>query len=676
MKFLYYILASFTVVLHACSNAETIRHEKPSEQIDTLLNAAARSADLKNPLEAIRFIDSALAGKKLGVAEQFKVYNFKCNIYHYKVHDAINARKAADSMLLLIQKNNPEKYKEELALANYSMGDVLFKEGNYTDAYTYYYTGRFIVKNYLDACTMGEYSFRLSMVLFRQSRYYEAAENFKQAFEETKSCAVLDIGKFYRLQQLLNNTGLSYYRANMPDSAITYYNKALVLINEEGKAYTEKLNDEARGVVYGNLAAIYKEKGDYNTAKDLLKRSIAINTQKGFDNRDAQYSLLKLADVMYAERKTDSMKLLLDKTIASINTIENREAEMQWHRLMWKYHNHLGENSKAYEHLTRFTDMSDSADIEDNKLKSTDLSRQIRMLEDQYQIEALQKQNQIKDLYLLVIIIAVILVLVISFFIFQNLKRSKKHITALKALNQQVSNQKAQLEEALKVLEQKNNEQNRILKVVAHDLRTPIAAISMLTDVIMRANSEEQKKEMIHLVKTSADNSLNMIKEILEASATSPENLKKAPVDINTLIHDCTEVLKFEASKKGQNISVSLLPYPKKLNIDQEKIWRVIANLITNAIKFSAAGSEIKIRAVEADNKITLAVEDKGIGIPAHLQPNVFDMFTGAKRKGTAGEKPYGLGLSISRQIITAHGGKIWFESRENEGTTFFIELQ
>ncbi|HEX8278517.1 MAG TPA: ATP-binding protein, partial [Segetibacter sp.] len=68
-------------------------------------------------------------------------------------------------------------------------------------------------------------------------------------------------------------------------------------------------------------------------------------------------------------------------------------------------------------------------------------------------------------------------------------------------------------------------------------------------------------------------------------------------------------------------------------------------------------------------------IEDSGIGIPDSLKSKVFDMFTEAKRPGTAGEKPYGLGLSICRQIVEAHGGSICFESEEGKGTTFFVRL-
>lgn len=107
----------------------------------------------------------------------------------------------------------------------------------------------------------------------------------------------------------------------------------------------------------------------------------------------------------------------------------------------------------------------------------------------------------------------------------------------------------------------------------------------------------------------------------------------------------------------------------------REKLWRVVSNLITNAIKFSPAGAIIHVELWQKDDHIFISVKDPGIGIPKEIAPKVFDLFTEVKRQGTAGEQAFGLGLSISKQIVEAHGGKIWFESEQNAGTTFFVEL-
>ncbi|MDB5230884.1 MAG: hypothetical protein JWN76_1689 [Chitinophagaceae bacterium] len=112
------------------------------------------------------------------------------------------------------------------------------------------------------------------------------------------------------------------------------------------------------------------------------------------------------------------------------------------------------------------------------------------------------------------------------------------------------------------------------------------------------------------------------------------------------------------------------------VEIDKEKIWRVISNLVVNAIKFSPRGACINVSVTRNGKRTIITVSDQGIGIPENIRMQVFDMFTEAKRPGTSGEKSFGLGLFISRQIVQAHKGRLWFESAENKGTNFYIELQ
>ncbi|RYF30507.1 MAG: ATP-binding protein, partial [Comamonadaceae bacterium] len=99
------------------------------------------------------------------------------------------------------------------------------------------------------------------------------------------------------------------------------------------------------------------------------------------------------------------------------------------------------------------------------------------------------------------------------------------------------------------------------------------------------------------------------------------------------------------------------------------------SNLLVNAIKFSPEGSEINVFMESQVESVLIRIADQGIGIPENLKGKIFNMFTDARRAGTAGEQSFGLGLAISRQIVEAHGGKIWFENNEEIGTTFYLEL-
>ena len=293
----------------------------------------------------------------------------------------------------------------------------------------------------------------------------------------------------------------------------------------------------------------------------------------------------------------------------------------------------------------------------------------------QYQIQNLRDDNKAQLIYLYLAILCVIMAIVILVLMYRNWKRSKQDVAVVSELNKQIGSQKTDLENTLNDLKVSSEEKDRILRTVAHDLRNPIGGIAALTNAMLEDDFTEEQKMLIELVNSTSYNSLELINEILEATNAANTNLNKEPVEINSLVSNSVEILSFKAAEKDQHIVTELLTKPKEILISQEKIWRVISNLISNAIKFSPSNTSIKVKITNEDNEIKISVSDSGIGIPDDIKDQVFNIFTNAKRPGTAGEKSFGLGLSICQQIVADHNGKIWFESNNDIGTTFYVSL-
>ena len=177
---------------------------------------------------------------------------------------------------------------------------------------------------------------------------------------------------------------------------------------------------------------------------------------------------------------------------------------------------------------------------------------------------------------------------------------------------------------------------------------------------------------MLRLIKTSGENSLELVSDLLQVHLRA-EEMKKEPVDLYAMLLYCVELLQYKADAKGQKIDLRAVP--ATLPVNREKLWRVVSNIIANAIKFSPTGARIAVSLEQKAQSVLIKVADHGIGVPPEMAGKLFYMFTEAKRPGTAGEQPHGLGLAISKQIVMAHGGNIWFESQPGNGTTFFVEL-
>ena len=233
-----------------------------------------------------------------------------------------------------------------------------------------------------------------------------------------------------------------------------------------------------------------------------------------------------------------------------------------------------------------------------------------------------------------------------------------------------------QLKTVNEQLVRSNGDKDRMMKALVHDLKNPIEGICSLTGMMLQEQLEpEEVTEMIQLVHDSCSYSTTLIKDLVEAVLNNhEETVRKQEVDLYLLIQQCVRLLQAKTGEKSLQLK---LKADKNVWawLDPEKIMRVLHNLISNAIKFSQVGSVITIDMEVIENKIRVSVHDRGIGIPDTLKDKIFDSFTAAKRYGTANEQPFGLGLSICKQIIKAHRGKIWFDSNPKTGTKFYFEL-
>jgi signal transduction histidine kinase len=329
---------------------------------------------------------------------------------------------------------------------------------------------------------------------------------------------------------------------------------------------------------------------------------------------------------------------------------------------LFELYSSLGDNATASTYSRQLVALYEQQDKIDNASSIDYLDYVLK----EQQVAALQIKAKDQIILLVLISIAGLLALAVLIVVRRNLKRTKK-------LNAQVTDQNRQMKDTLGALLQSQQDNTNMLKVVAHDLRSPIAGIYSAVQIMLENDRQSADDEQIlRLIKNSSEDSLELVENLLQTQFKT-DTLKKAPVDLSEMLHYCVALLKGSAEAKAQHIKLGTLQVT--LSASREKLWRVVTNLIANAIKFSPNQATIEVEMEETANSVRIAVSDEGIGIPAEIGDRIFDMFTQAKRKGTAGEQSFGLGLAICKQIMEAHGGKIWFERRAEKGTSFFIEL-
>lgn len=252
---------------------------------------------------------------------------------------------------------------------------------------------------------------------------------------------------------------------------------------------------------------------------------------------------------------------------------------------------------------------------------------------------------------------------------------TKKHLEQLEDL---VAERTKDLEEANEELASLAHEKDQFLAVLTHDMRTPLTSIKGYASILRdRDMSRDQQIHIAKVVLKSQDTLLEIVNNILEIEklqSGTPVLLEMNDFDLALLAQSVAELLDAPASEKNIVIHYDEVPSPIVVKADEQKLQRVITNLISNAIKYTPEGGEVFVETSLNGRYAHLAIRDTGYGIPADELPQIFDRYSRVKKHQTVAIGT-GLGLAIVKSLVEAHGGEILVTSVENEGSTFTVKL-
>ncbi|GAB4302952.1 MAG: hypothetical protein Fur0034_18290 [Desulfuromonadia bacterium] len=226
-----------------------------------------------------------------------------------------------------------------------------------------------------------------------------------------------------------------------------------------------------------------------------------------------------------------------------------------------------------------------------------------------------------------------------------------------------------------------NSEKNYLLGVASHDLRSPLSAIVSYSQYLYDEKKGVLNPEDLSLIQTILTTSefmLTLITDLLDYSAIESGNLRLrfTPIPLLPFLQRSVELNQTIARGKGITIRHRFTPpLPETVVWDQGKIEQVLNNLLGNAIKFSHRNGTISFEASVDSDRVTLVVEDRGVGIPPESRDRLFTPFNPEGKRGTDGEKSTGLGLAIAKRIVESHGGTIRAEGVDPSGTRMIVTL-
>ncbi|WP_370089872.1 ATP-binding protein [Ekhidna sp.] len=495
-----------------------------------------------------------------------------------------------------------------------------------------------------------------------------------------------------------NNMGVIYDNMNDLEKSMEYYGDALE------KARIQNLED-SEATLLNNLSYIHLKRGDTSRAINFLRKSLEIDLSDNYpcfesyplegmgaiyiaqDKLDSGEYFLKKAlktgiecedaailaavyrglGVLYSKRNQNENSLNALQMALSISEKSNLQTDTKesLHEL-YKFFKSRGNTEMAMKHLEKYQTLVDSIYEAKNVEKATQLAaeyefrKQVAQMEQERleaeqkyaeEIEAKSKQNR---LVLLALILFFLLALTLgrSYFLIQ--KQNKK----LKWLN---------------------DEKNKLMGIVAHDLRNPlnlIVGLMPLFEDAIKDSTDANLKKYVELLEASSDRMRNMIDRVLDISAIEnmKVNLKVEKTDLSSLTYQSIHNFDIIAAQKQIKIVDNIDKSTERFsNVDPNYLVQVIDNLLSNAIKFSERGKEIEISLISNESTHKIVVRDHGPGISEEEQKSLFQSFKTLSSKPTAQERSTGLGLSIAHKFIAAMGGTIECESKLGEGTTFSL---
>ena len=215
---------------------------------------------------------------------------------------------------------------------------------------------------------------------------------------------------------------------------------------------------------------------------------------------------------------------------------------------------------------------------------------------------------------------------------------------------------------------------DEVMGFVAHDLRNPLLAISMSTALLQGQRPDRDRERAVAAILDSAVQMDHLIGDLLDATRIEAGrlNVEPRPVEVSALFGEVMDTLEAQAHEMGLRMVVDLDPTLPPVLVDPGRGRQLLWNLVGNAIKFTPEGGTVRLTARPRDDVVQFSVSDTGAGIPADQIPRLFDRFwqSSRARKGGAG-----LGLTIVKGIVEAHGGRIWVESEVGVGSTFHFTL-
>lgn len=593
---------------------------------------------------------------------------YKALIYAQK-NDYINAISGYEKSKALFSQINDTL---GIAMVNNNIGLIEIKRGNYQKGLQYSLSAiNELEKRNLRNDLSLAYS-NLAKAYFNINVYEKAREFYLKALQlqEQLNDKIGSIESYSKLAEL-------YSSKKEHRKAIEYYEKILSRVGSE--------NDSVREQIFPKLGGEYLQFNDYDKATSYLIQGLNLN-RKSNNSEGLLYALNNLGELNLKQKRLVTAEQQLLEAGAIAKRLDNKPELLKHYGLMKDLDSTRKRFDRAFVWQREYYDLKKSLDRNtinldvkpiatnpqlvdsDISADTTDLATDTKLIENEKRFNRLQL-----IFYGLLAALAIVSTFLVLIYLKQN--NSIKYTQELEEKNLKIELQNQAFAEQTKHLENINNVKDKLFSIVSHDLKDSLSSINGFIDLLRDGSlSREEFDNLIPELSENANNASLLLFNLLNWSKSQMQSLEPKPslFDIQEVIEDKVKLVEQRMESKGINlVDHSLRDFAYA---DKSMFEIVVQNLLANALKFSKAGDTITVSNHISNGSCIISVADTGVGIS---KQNIEKLFKNSSftTVGTNNEKGTGLGLSICKELVELNNGKIWVESTEGVGSTFYVQL-
>jgi signal transduction histidine kinase len=617
-----------------------------------------------------------------------------------------NYKKNPDQAFEYLQKSlylsTKLKYHKGIGLSLMRMGVIEKNKENFTKA-NKLYSGAIQNFNIISD------SLNLCRTLLNRSTIYKNQFKYDLAFSDLYSC----LNFFERKNetklayQTHNNIGLLYKHLKKYDKALTHYKNAIKLIEDNNikssyysantnianilsiqnnfqealsfykknlEILKENPNNYKLAQTYHNIGSCFIEMENYPLALEYLNQSLELKEE--IENKNLLTTTINsLAHVYYVQGNYQKALSYRKKALALAEETQNIEYKKNCSEELLKIFTHLNMADSAMLYFSRYESLKDSIFNHENLKQIAEVQEKYESEKKETQIDLLEKDNKSKMWQRNCLVVLLFLLLAYAIFIVRSYYKNKKVNRLLQIQKNRIEWHKTLLDRKNEALVASNKTKNRLFQIISHDLRSPLASVSNIAQLIKIFIQqkrydllEETNNDLEHCIKNVLGLTDNLLSWSLNQSGKLP--YKPAIIALQPILQNNLQTYASVAKQKNIHLQ-QLLQKGLFVFADRQMLDTVIRNLINNSLKFTPTGGTIVLGAKQKGDFIEIWVKDSGVGMSEEQIAHLFEVDQSKSHVGTSGEKGNGLGLMLCKQFIEQNKGEIHVESNPDNGSTF-----